>query len=716
MKKISVIIFAIIIFVLAYQIRSDFLLRQDYNEPGDSSEFRGAEGNAVASIREYLSGNISFNAAAPWLIGALDSHNSPVVNSINTFITLFLPGQREFILLILSSAFVVVLFFISRRFFSLSISITLALIAAVYTPLYAFIYSYMLESFGSVIAPLFTFAAIFFALRSSRSILFSFLTGLCLATLALYRIEFRWVGIPFVAIWFISFYRKPLVSAVVMFSTYLIITAGWMVIARVVTEHSYYQLGGNVMMVLYNTYNYATYGWMFDTVPIRSPSELIPHILRQGPLHLIWLQFAQMIRLWTRPATMYIGEYPMVDRMLFLLHYVILLFALFGLRKIFFSRIFLFLAIPLFWATALAFNPEELRRQVPLVATVILFMGAGIAELQNIFLQKKYRYIIIALLVFSFLIIFESKIAYGIISWFYPKFLPSYFLRVIIIGAEFILLAIATKGLLRFDRRSPMLFKHRLVRKIPAFIPLIFFIIVVSYQSKNYLWYEWRTNLLPFHRIEQTITLGAKEIASLKKQKGYLLIDIKDADSGKNLDISINNKRLKDSLFLRQAFSPIDLFVLRQFQRGMPRLGFGKIEDEVASLSALPNVHQWLIYKVDGELLRDKNIVVVSNKSYSYKNAFIYGDYFIDSFPHRTYKGPTAQIFQGPISFYKYQVDEEIRLPRKSFLFSIKNESKLINHEGKYIDDLSNQFGLQRGRYRIFLLFPYLSGDPNEVF
>ena len=713
MRKVSFIILTLFIFLLSYQVRSSFLQTKDYNEPADASEYRGASANAATSIRKYLDGEIKFNEAYPWLIGALDAHNSPVVNGINTIIALNFPEARELAILIFSSIFVVLFFYVARLFFPFWISFSLALIAAVYTPLYAFNYSFMLESFGSFVVPTLTFVAVYFSFRSSRSIRFSFLTGLFLALIALYRIEFRWIGIPFVVIWFLSFGRKHFISSLVMFFTYLILTVGWMIIARVAGGGSYYQLEGNVMMVLYNAYNYPTYGWMFDTAPIRTFSQVFTHMLDQGPFHLIWLQLAQMVRLWMRPATMYIGEYPMPDAFLFSLHYLILLLAIFGLRKIFFSRTFLFLAVPLLWATAFSYNPEELRRQIPLVATVILFMGAGLEELKNLYLQKKFRYIVLTLSIFiSLLLLDYSGIIYGFLSWFYPQILPISFLRFAVLGIEFILILIATAGLIRLDSKKTMLFGQRHIKMIPAFIPLCVFIIVLSYQSKNFLWYQWKTNLLPFHKIEQKITLGSNELRGVKSKEGYLLIDIKDADSGKNLDVTLNRVPMKDTLSLKQSFSSIDLLVLRQFQRGMPRLGFGHVEDEVASLSALPNVHQWLIYKVDGKLLKEKNIIDVKNKGYTYKNSYIYGDYASGNI----YRGPTAQVFQGPISFYKYQVDQDIRLIRQSNLNSTKNKSILLDSEGRSISDLSNQFGLQRGRYRIFLLFPYLGGDPNDVF
>lgn len=211
--------------------------------------------------------------------------------------------------------------------------------------------------------------------------------------------------------------------------------------------------------------------------------------------------------------------------------------------------------------------------------------------------------------------------------------------------------------------------------------------------------------------------INSNALKKLKEKKGYLLIDLKDPQMGKQLQVSFNNKVLSERLPLVQSFSHIDLLVLRQFQRGLPRKGWSVIEESLLSESVFPNTHEWLIIPLEGDQMREKNTIDVIN---IYRNSdkppIIFGDYYSTlSFFHTTYDGPTPRIFQGSASFYKFQVDSDIRLPERRYIFSI-NESAYYKKGIKQSGDLSSSFGIQTGRYRIFFPFPYTTGDPEDIF
>lgn len=332
----------------SYQARAGFLVTKDYMDGSDANEYVHAVNNASDAIRNTK--NItSLSVTMPRFVQALDAHSAPATIMYFTVINLF-NLQREIVSTIFNSLLVVVLFLVGRKLFSNWGAVLISLIAVIFTSLYAFVHSHMPEAFGSFLVPLMSLGATFFALRSEKSRMFSLFTGICLGLMALYRIEFRWIGIPFVIVWFFAFYKSKnrIKHVAIMFSSYLILAIGWMLLAKLLNPHPYYH-SDNVIHVLHNTYNWKRYGWLFDTAPIGTIPAFITHIISQGPFHLLWLHLALVIRLWARPPTAWIGEYLIPDSLLFPLHFILVALALFGLRQIFFKKYFLFLAMPLVW-------------------------------------------------------------------------------------------------------------------------------------------------------------------------------------------------------------------------------------------------------------------------------------------------------------------------------------------------------------------------------
>lgn len=704
-----------VLFILSYYVRSGFLATKDYNEPSDANEYRTATQNVLLAIQKTYSFN-DLNKTFPWATEALDAHSAPSYMLYSVFVNMFFSAQRLTINVILSSLFIVILFLVSLRFFSLWIAILVSSLAVIYTPHFAYVYSYMPESFGGFFVPTLSLAAVFVALRASKNNFFAILTGIFLGLIALYRIEFRWIGIPFAVIWFISsFHKKNVISAVLMFGTYAFIAFGWMIVAYLLNPRPYYN-SGNVLGTFYNAYNWTTFGWQFDTAPIRGWGwgDILGFVFSQGPFKLLWLELAQVIRLWSRPATVYIGEYLIADSFLFSVHNVFITLALLGLRKIFFERKFLLLGVILIWVSFLSYWPEDLRRQIPLIGIMLIFAGAGISELCLLW-KKSFKKAMFLIILLGGVMIGE-KLAYGFLGIFYPQFVTILPLRILLISTELFLAFKIMRGLLILDKKRKQVIKNGVLSKIPSAIPLIIVCILVIYYLRMPSWHEWKTTLLPNNKIQQTIILDEYILADLKEKKGYVLIDIKDPKAAKNIEVNLNQKLLSKRFSIQESFSPIDIRVIRQFQREMPRLGWGTVEDSVYSSSAFSNVRQWIIHPISGDVLKKENIIVIKNKSQSYDDPpLIYGDYYFSLLSNMTYDGPTPRIFQGAASFYKFQVDGEIRLPERRIIHSVSNVSAFFENEKKN-SDLSTSFGVQTGRYRIFLLFPYITSDTEDIF
>lgn len=676
---------------------------------------------ATSAVREINSID-SFQTFWPRIhdvLNAFDTHSAPVSIAYYTLIKLLFPNSEQAIYTVFSASLSVFLFLICRRLFPTWIALIVASIAVFYTPLYALLHSYMPERFGAFFVPIMLVAAVYFALRAHSSLFFAMLTGTFLGLVSLYRIEARWIGFPFVALWMTAYLKDKIytrkrivVLSIIIFTSYLLWSGGWMIVSRLVNNNPYYT-ASSAAGVLYNTYNYPLYGWSFSTSPVHTIPDLIRQIAPQGPISLLWLQLAQIIRLWFRPATAYAGEYLIPDAVLFLINYLIIGLAVLGFRKIFREKRFLFLFIPLFWMSFVSFIPEDMRRQVPLIGLILVFAAAGIDELYKIFADKKFRLLGFLLIFSFFLIILGSGFLLGLLSFIYPQYVSFTPLRVFVWLLFLVLFIKITKMLLAFDKKNKKYIFKKL-RHASAFVPIIIFLSLSWYNMRSRIWHEWTMDLHPGNKIEQHINLSSSVLSKINSFQGYLLIDIKDAEAGKNIQVSLNGQTVNDRFTLKEKYSPVDLMVLRQFQRGMPRLGFGRVEDEVASQSAFPNMHEWLITRVSGNSLKRSNVVNVENKGSSYSSPIIYGDYYF-GFKTKIYEGPTPRIFQGAASFLKFEVDQDIRLPEQSHLLSLGNDSVLYVN-GKKEADLSESLGVQTGRYRIFFLFPFAGEDPVRVF
>ena len=720
MKRIIILVISLLLFFISYQVRTGFLLSKDYNNPGDAREYSMAASAAVKTVRQIHSID-SFFKQLPVLFNSFDTHSAPVTIAYYTLIDL-LTFDQDKISIVFSSLFIVFLFLVCRRLFSLWAAIVVALFAVVYTPLYSLIYSFMPERFGSFFVPIMIVLASYFALRAKFSVISAVITGVLLGLASLYRVEFRWIGVPFVFIWtFINLYennfkkeyKRIIFYSLLMFSFYALFSVGWIFVSKIVNPDPYYK-PTFVFHVLYNTYNYSLQGWNFDTAPVKGFSDFLNHFISQGPFHIAWLQLALVIRLWGRPATVYANEYVISDSLLFAIHYTIIALAIIGLRRVFSNKFLLFLFIPLAWASIFSYIPEDLRRQVPLVGLLLIFAGAGMSELARIFFNKKARVLFVYLAIGFLLLVMNREPLYGLLSYLYPGYTSILPLRIFIFLFTLFIFVKIVLILSRYDKKNKFLFRNHYINLIPSVIPLLAFLLLSWYNVRSHLWHEWTTRVKNNYVVKQTINLSSGQLAKIREMDGYLLVDLKDANIGKNLVITLNEKVVKDRFKVVETFSGIDLRVIRQFQRGMPRLGYGPVEESVQSLHMFPNMHYWLITKVAGELLENKNEIVIKNTaSEEDSSPILYGDYFSAS--KSIFHGPTPLIFYGPGSFLKYEADGDIRLSLKRNILSVENSSELYVTDMKHVD-LSDTFGIQTGRYRIFFLFPFPGGDPVNLF
>lgn len=716
MKKLLIFLFALVLFISAYYVRMGFLATKDYNNPSDATEYMVSSNQILKAINSVHSFS-DLGKAVPWIFSALDTHNVPFAMLYTSLLDLLFPSNHNVANAVLGAVFVVILFWAGIRLLPFWAALIVSIIAVFYTPLFTFIYSYMPESFEGYLVPTLIFITIFCSLKASRSNLYSILAGIVLGSVALFRIELRLVGIPFIIVWFIvQSGKNKLKKALLMSLAHFLLVGGWMILSYVFNPQAYYKIYS--YGALYHAYNWEYFGWHFDTAPIPGWDiiDILKYIFFQNPLQLLWLELAQVIRLWFRPATAYIGEYLIPDPVLFFVHTLLVGLAIFGLRKIFFDKRFLFLSIFFIWGSLFSYAPEESRRQIPLSALMLLFAGVGISELYLLWKQKSFRKTML-LIVFLGGVLMNEKFVYGFFGIFYPQFVTILPLRLLLIAIELFLAFKVAQRLFVFDKKRKQIIKNGIISKIPSVIPLIAVCIIIAYFWRSPSWHEWSTMLLPNNKIQQTITIDKDILSEFKAKKGYLLVDIKDPKAAKNIEVSMNQKSLSKRLSIKELFSPVDIRVIRQFQRKMPRLGWGTVEDSVYSSSTFSDVHQWIVYPISGDMLREENTITVRNISQSYEDApFIYGDYYFSLWSNMSYGGPTPRIFNGTASFYKFQVDGEIRLPERRIIESVRNDSSFFINEQKTAGDLSSSFGVQTGRYRIFLLFPYITEEPEDIF
>src|SRR3989344_1884240 len=121
----------------------------------------------------------------PWVIEAMDTHSAPATMAYYAVADLLFPQRISTVNAVLSSLSVIIIFLSSFFLSSFWIAIFISIIAVIYTPHFAFIYSYMTESFGGFFIPVSVFIAAFLMLYPNKKITFSLLAGICIGLAAL---------------------------------------------------------------------------------------------------------------------------------------------------------------------------------------------------------------------------------------------------------------------------------------------------------------------------------------------------------------------------------------------------------------------------------------------------------------------------------------------------------------------------------------------------
>lgn len=250
------------------------------------------------------------------------------------------------------------------------------------------------------------------------------------------------------------------------------------------------------------------------------------------------------------------------------------------------------------------------------------------------------------------------------------------------------------------DKKADLVIKRDWAKKLLTGVIVIFFAIAVAPEIRSRTWHEWRKPIRQGQEVHQEITIGKRALEALKDAQGYLIIDIEDPNASQFLRISLNGRELTDRVPMAKRMSPVDLRAVRQWQRSLPRLGgYTGVENGLAEAAAWPNFREWLAIPIRGSTLEKINQITIKNNSIVGGNPpYFFGDYP----PYGTqqfYEGPTGRLFQGPRTHNKYQVEGDMRLAERRPLQSVSNKSTLVI-----------------GRYRIFFLFPYLGGDPEDLF
>lgn len=700
MRNILIAALCVFLFIFSYQVRIGFLNTKDFNEPSDANEYTTSARNLNLYLKDIFNNRNLFYGFSKHVIETFNVHGVPLYNIYTTFLSL-LNFNPQTIAPVTSSFFVVFLFLVSLAFLPLGISVTLGFLASVYTPLFAPIYSWMPENFTSIIIPVLVIAASILAV-SAKSFRRFLLIGIILFLVGFSRNVFMFYGVLFITIYLLIFKEVKKKNALGLILAYVLPLLLWLLIVRWSGTSPYGR--GNFQSSVFYANNLKTDGWTLDGVNM-TWLGVTKNTLLQNPISLVLLRLERIVRFFKNPANAYSTSFPFSQGGLLLLHTVILFFAAWGIRTIFRNKTLLLIFSSLAWNVFFitSYYLEEVRLQAPTIGLVILLAGLGIREYLHL-ARTKYLKVPMVILSSLFLIwLFFNFYILGLELAIFPFIKDVGILRIInIITLIFILLYISRK-FLNYDRG-----------KISALVPFFIFTLLLASSLRSKIWHEWSTPLSIGQMIEQKIDLSGSQVEEWKKTNGYLLIDMEDANSGRFLSVSLNGFVLEGGLPMYKMRSPVDMLAIRQWQRTLPRLGWGHIEDELRESPAWPNMHQWLVFPIKGDILKNNNTVFVENANYfSSSQPLIFGDYL--SFGDRKhYEGPEARIFQGYMHFNKYQIDQDFRLNRKLPLLSKNNISSLRLVDGQMlIDDLSLALGKQTGRYRIFLLF---GADPIYLF
>ena len=347
---------------------------------------------------------------------------------------------------------------------------------------------------------------------------------------------------------------------------------------------------------------------------------------------------------------------------------------------------------------------------------LLLLSGTGVFELANLLRKRDARIPVIALsALFLFWLCLRPYII-GLELWFFPFISDSRVWRWIHIVLATGIVVFACKKLNNADRNEKLIAHHPWVRKVYTLLPFFVYFIILAPALRSRTWHEFRAPLRAGQRIEQEIILKKKALEKLTDKKGYLIIDYQDANAAQYIHIFVNGKERNDLMPIGNRVSPVDLMATRQWQRMLPRLGgYTHVEDALLQAATWPDLHEWLVIPIEGKDVKEENIITVENNNMlSSQPAFVFGDYS----PHNRgfYEGPTPRLFQGNRTHNKYQVEGDMRLTEQRSLKSELNKSTFVNGRAALTDDLSTVPGIQAGRYRIFFLFPFSTGDPEDIF
>lgn len=712
MKKILIIILSLFLFILSYQVRTGFINTRDYNEPSDANEYANSAHNLRLYIEDIFDKKQLSYGFSKHVIETFNVHGVPFYNTYATFLSLF-SLQPQMIAPVSSSILVVFLFLVSLFFLPLGISAVLGLSASLYTPLFASIYSWMPENFTAIVIPVLVISASLLVV-SAKSLKGFLLVGFLLFLIGFSRNVFIFYGALFISIYLLAFKNVKKKNIIGLILAYALPTLVWLFIVKWSGTSAY--APGNFQVGVFYANNIATDGWALDGFKI-SWMEVIKNTLFQNPLSLILLKLERIARFFKNPADAYTTSFPFSENGLLFFHVAILFFAAWGTRFIFKNKSLLLIFSAIAWNVFFitSYYLEETRLQAPTIALVLLFAGVGIREYLRLVHIKSTRKVVIIYFAIALIWFFLRSNFLGIELALFQFIKDVGLWRVInIISVTLLMIYVSIK---LWENDSKIIFKQLWLKRLYVFLPFFIFFLVLVPHLRSKTWHQWSSPLSFGQYVEQKIDLSREQIDSLGKLKGYLLIDTQDENSGHSISVELNNVVLMERLSMNKMRSPVDLRAIRQWQKEMPRLGWGHVEDELASASAWPDMHQWLVFPIDGNNLRENNTIIVKNTNLLSSSRFlIFGDY-LPAGSEKYYEGPNARLFQGKSHFNKHQITGDFRLDEKRHLLSISNQSSFyLNNGEKLKNDLSPNLGKQTGRYRIFFLFPYTGGDPEDIF
>ncbi len=719
MKKVFIVAISIVLFLVSYQVRIGFITTRDYNEPSDAQEYllsqRGAN-SVVVLVTDFLKGK---GVTQPeWLIKhgttALNIHGTPLYLLYLVFIDRLglIPQQ---IAPVLHAGFVAFLFVFTWKLFPLWVALLVSGAASVYTPLYAFVYSWMPESITPVIVPLFIIIASLLVVHSKKPVLFAF-AGLLLFLTGFTRHVFSYYGIFFISLWVLLTPKRTKRQTIAIVLGYLIPTIVWRLWLNRFSQSVY--VPGAIESSLVVEHRLSTDGWGLDAIKGLTWRDVFVRIVvKQNLVSLVFLELERIGRFWKTAANSYSTSFPLSQQTLQFVHTIILFFSAWGLRRAFKNFILILLASFLVWNTifVVIYYVEEIRYQLPVVAILLLLSGVGVFELAHVWRKRSARIPVIAI---SSLFLFWLGLRPYIIGlelWLVPFVSDSRVWRWMHIVVATGIVFLSCNKLNEADKGEKLVARYSWMRKLYTILPFLLYFIVLAPMLRSRTWHEFRAPIRAGQRIEQEIIVKKETFAKIRNRKGYLIIDFQDANAAQYLHILVNGKERKDLMPIGNRISTTDLMATRQWQRTLPRLGgYTQVEDVLFRATTWPDLHEWLVIPVEGkDVLETNTIMVENNNLLSSQPAFIFGDY--PPYDRGFYEGPTPRILHGNRTHNKYQVEGDMRLTQERSLKSEVNKSTLVNGRGEHTNDLSTVPGIQTGRYRIFFLFPISTGDPEDI-